>query len=125
LDKPSGGFEISGAADGMSERRRIWLCADDYGITSAVNVAIRDLVVRRRLNATSVMVVAPGFHRSEAHALDVLNTGMARVAIGLHLTLTAPFRPLSSGYRFAMARSCRSPLPWRAPSCIASVTPRW
>jgi predicted glycoside hydrolase/deacetylase ChbG (UPF0249 family) len=99
LDKPSGGFEISGAADGMSERRRIWLCADDYGITSAVNVAIRDLVVRRRLNATSVMVVAPGFHRSEAHALDVLNTGMARVAVGLHLTLTAPFRPLSSGYK--------------------------
>ena len=99
LDKPSGGFDISGAADGMSERRRIWLCADDYGISSAVNVAIRDLVVRRRLNATSVMVVAPGFHRSEAHALDVLNTGMTRVAIGLHLTLTAPFRPLSSGYK--------------------------
>ncbi len=99
MDKPTGEFDISGAADGMSERRRIWLCADDYGISSAVNVAIRDLVVRRRLNATSVMVVAPGFHRSEAHALDVLNTGMARVAIGLHLTLTAPFRPLSSGYK--------------------------
>jgi predicted glycoside hydrolase/deacetylase ChbG (UPF0249 family) len=99
LDKPSGGFDVSGAADNMSGPRQIWLCADDYGISSAVNVAIRDLVVRRRLNATSVMVVAPGFHRSEAHALDVLNTGMARVAIGLHLTLTAPFRPLSSGYK--------------------------
>src|ERR1700676_3871113 len=45
------------------------------------------------------MVVAPSFHRSEAHALDVLNTGMARVAIGLHLTLTAPFAPLSDAYR--------------------------
>src|SRR5580704_9147004 len=83
----------------MSERRRIWLCADDYGIATAVNVAIRDLVVRRRLNATSVMVVAPSFHRTEALALDVLNSGMARVAVGLHLTLTAPFRPLSSAYR--------------------------
>jgi predicted glycoside hydrolase/deacetylase ChbG (UPF0249 family) len=62
-------------------------------------MAIRDLVVRRRLNATSAMVVAPSFHRSEAHALDVLNTGMARVAIGLHLTLTAPFRPLSAAYK--------------------------
>jgi hypothetical protein len=82
-----------------SGRRRIWLCADDYGISSAVNVAIRDLVVRGRLNATSVMVVAPSFHRSEAHALDLLNTGTARVATGLHLTLTAPFRPLSSTYR--------------------------
>jgi chitin disaccharide deacetylase len=80
-------------------RRHIWLCADDYGISTAVNVAIRDLVVRRRLNATSVMVVAPSFHRSEAHALDVLNTGTARIAIGLHLTLTAPFRPLSTAYK--------------------------
>jgi predicted glycoside hydrolase/deacetylase ChbG (UPF0249 family) len=99
LDKPSSRSDFTGAADDFSERRHIWLCADDYGISTAVNVAIRDLVVRRRLNATSVMVVAPSFHRSEALALDVLNTGMARVAIGLHLTLTAPFRPLSNGYK--------------------------
>jgi hypothetical protein len=99
LDKPSGESNLSGAADNLSGRRRIWLCADDYGISTAVNVAIRDLVVRRRINATYVMVVAPSFHRSEAHALDVLNTGMARVAIGLHLTLTAPFRPLSATYK--------------------------
>src|SRR6267154_6705422 len=99
LDKPSGGTDFSGAADSISGRRQIWLCADDYGISTAVNVAIRDLVVRRRLNATSVMVVAPSFHRSEAHALDALTTGMARVAIGLHLTLTAPFRPLSNAYK--------------------------
>jgi chitin disaccharide deacetylase len=99
LDKPSGGSGFSGAADALAGRRRIWLCADDYGISSSVSMAIRDLVVRRRLNATSAMVVAPSFHRSEAHALDVLNTGMARVAIGLHLTLTAPFRPLSAAYK--------------------------
>jgi predicted glycoside hydrolase/deacetylase ChbG (UPF0249 family) len=99
LDKPSGGSEIAGVADNVSGRRHIWLCADDYGISCAVNVAIRDLVVRRRLNATSVMVLAPSFHRSEALALDVLNTGMARVAIGLHLTLTAPFAPLSGTYK--------------------------
>src|SRR3979409_654094 len=99
LDGPSGGSSVAGAADSSSGRRHIWLCADDYGISSAVNVAIRDLVVRGRLNATSVMVVAPSFHRSEAHALDILNTGMARVAIGLHLTLTTPFRPLSNAYK--------------------------
>jgi predicted glycoside hydrolase/deacetylase ChbG (UPF0249 family) len=99
LDKPSGGADFAGATEGSSGRRHVWLCADDYGISSAVNVAIRDLVVRRRLNAASVMVVAPSFHRSEAHALDVLNTGVARVAIGLHLTLTAPFRPLSDAYQ--------------------------
>ena len=68
--------------------RRIWLCADDYGISPGVNAAIRDLVARGRLNATSVMVVAPSFSRAEAVALDMLNAAGARVAIGLHLTLT-------------------------------------
>jgi chitin disaccharide deacetylase len=99
LDRPSSRSDFSSVADSLSGRQRVWLCADDYGISGAVNVAIRDLVVRRRLNATSVMVVAPSFHRSEAHALDILNTGTARVAIGLHLTLTAPFRPLGPAYR--------------------------
>jgi predicted glycoside hydrolase/deacetylase ChbG (UPF0249 family) len=78
---------------------RIWLCADDYGISPSVNAAIRDLVVRGRLNATSVMVVAPSFHRAEALALQALNARTQRVAIGLHVTLTAPFRPLSAGFR--------------------------
>jgi predicted glycoside hydrolase/deacetylase ChbG (UPF0249 family) len=78
---------------------RITLCADDYGISPAVDVAIRDLVVRGRLNATSVMVVAPSFGRAEAGALAALNSAAPRVAIGLHLTLTAPFHPLSP--RFA------------------------
>lgn len=77
--------------------RRIWLCADDYGISPAVNTAIRQLVARGRLNATSVMVAAPSFDRGEARALAMVNEG--RAAIGLHVTLTAPFRPLSPSYR--------------------------
>jgi predicted glycoside hydrolase/deacetylase ChbG (UPF0249 family) len=76
--------------------RRIWLCADDYGISPGVNKAIRDLIGTRRINATSVMVVAPSFHRSEAAALDRLRTH--GIAVGLHLTLSAPFRPLSEGF---------------------------
>ncbi len=80
-------------------RRRIWLCADDYGISPGVNTAIRDLAVRGRLNATSVMAVAPSFHRSEASSLAAINTSSSRVAIGLHLTLTAPFRPLSESFK--------------------------
>ncbi len=80
---------------GAAEKRRIVLCADDYGISPAVNVAIRDLIVRGRLNATSVMVTAPAFNHFEAAALDVLNASARRAAIGLHFTLTAPFRPLS------------------------------
>jgi len=77
---------------------RIWLCADDYGISPSVNAAIRDLVVRGRINAASVMVVAPSFHRAEAFALSALNAVAPRVAIGLHLTLTAPYRPRSGGF---------------------------
>jgi predicted glycoside hydrolase/deacetylase ChbG (UPF0249 family) len=79
-------------------RRSIVLCADDYGISPSVNAAIRDLIARGRINATSVMVVAPTFHRSEAVALNRLLTHGARAAIGLHLTLTAPFRPLTEGF---------------------------
>lgn len=78
--------------------RRIWLCADDYGISPGVNDAIRDLILRSRINATSVMVVAPSFTRSEAMPLTILTAGSQRIAIGLHLTLTAPFKPLSSDY---------------------------
>jgi predicted glycoside hydrolase/deacetylase ChbG (UPF0249 family) len=78
--------------------RRIWLCADDYGISPAVNGAIRDLVMRRRLNATSVMVLAPTFSRSEAVSLSILNAGEPLAQIGLHVTLTGPFRPLSDGF---------------------------
>jgi predicted glycoside hydrolase/deacetylase ChbG (UPF0249 family) len=79
--------------------KRIWLCADDYGISPSVNAAIRDLVVRGRINATSVMVAAPSFHRAEALALDALNAGERRVTIGLHVTFTAPFRPLSDAFQ--------------------------
>src|SRR5712691_11453311 len=64
-----------------SDARRIWLCADDYGIAIGVNTAIRDLIVRGRLNATSVMVAAPGFSRSEALSLSILNSGAPRAAI--------------------------------------------
>ncbi len=86
------------AARDDAGRRRIWLCADDYGISNAVDIAIRDLIVRGRLNATSVMVNAPSFQRSEATSLKILKVGTKRVAIGLHVVLTAPFRPLSEGF---------------------------
>ena len=78
--------------------RKIWLCADDYGISPAVSAAIRDLIGKGRINATSVMVVAPSFHRSEAATLNALRVHGARAAIGLHLTLSAPFRPLTEGF---------------------------
>ena len=50
--------------------RRIWLCADDYGLAEGVNRAIRDLISRGRLNATSVMVVGAAIGRAEVTALQ-------------------------------------------------------
>jgi len=79
--------------------RRIWLCADDYGLSDGVNRAIRDLIERGRLNATSVMMVGPSIGRSEAAALQAAATNSPRCAIGLHATLTAPFRPLTMHFR--------------------------
>jgi len=79
--------------------RRIWLCADDYGISPGVNRAIRDLIERGRLNATSAVVVGPALDRTEVAALQSAAAGSPRCAIGLHVTLTAPFRPLSMHFR--------------------------
>lgn len=76
--------------------RHIRLCADDYGISPGVNAAILDLVARRRINAASAMVVAPSFSVRAANALR--EAAGKHAAIGLHLTLTAPFRPLSHGF---------------------------
>ena len=76
-----------------SALRHIWLCADDYGISPAVSAAIRELVKRGRINAASAMVLTPSFSASEATSLR--EAAAERAAIGLHLTLTAPFNPLT------------------------------
>jgi predicted glycoside hydrolase/deacetylase ChbG (UPF0249 family) len=78
--------------------RQIWLCADDYGISPGVNNGIRELIAHGRLNATSVMMAAPHLGKSEARSLAALNDREKRAAIGLHVTLTAPFKPMSEGY---------------------------
>jgi predicted glycoside hydrolase/deacetylase ChbG (UPF0249 family) len=79
--------------------RRIWLCADDYGLSPGVNRAIRDLIGCGRLNATSVMVVGPAIGRDEVGALQAAASASPRCAIGLHATLTAPFRPLTMHFQ--------------------------
>jgi predicted glycoside hydrolase/deacetylase ChbG (UPF0249 family) len=79
--------------------RRIWLCADDYGISPGVNRAICDLLERGRLNATSVMMVGPAIARSDVEALENAAGASPRCAIGLHVTLSAPFRPLTMHFR--------------------------
>jgi predicted glycoside hydrolase/deacetylase ChbG (UPF0249 family) len=67
-------------------------------MSELINTAIRDLVVRGRLNATSALVGGPGMYRSEAASLRLLNSAGPRVAIGLHVGLTAPLRAVSKGF---------------------------
>lgn len=81
-----------------SNPRRIWLCADDYGAAPGVSAAIRELISRGRMNATSVMVAAPHFNDEEAAALARLNASEKRAALGLHVTLTGPLRPLTANF---------------------------
>lgn len=89
--------------------RRIWLCADDYGISPGVNRGIRDLIERRRLNATSVMVVGAAIERDEITALQAVASD-GRCAIGLHAVLTAPFHPLTMHFK-PLAGGLFLPLP--------------
>jgi predicted glycoside hydrolase/deacetylase ChbG (UPF0249 family) len=98
---PNGhGASTSSAPDAAPPRlRKLWLCADDYGISPAVSRAIRDLIGRGRINATSVMVTTPSFSTTEAQTLSDLAGPDRRAAIGLHFTLTAPFRPTAHSYR--------------------------
>jgi predicted glycoside hydrolase/deacetylase ChbG (UPF0249 family) len=85
--------------NGEASPRRVWLCADDYGLSPGVNRAIRDLIARGRLNATSVMVVGPAIGRDEVNALNNAAANSQRCAVGLHATLTAPFHPLTMHFR--------------------------
>jgi len=73
---------------------RIVLVADDYGISPAVNRAIRELMAMGRISATSAMMPAPALDAAEVRALL---DAAERPRIGLHLTLTAPFQPLTGG----------------------------
>src|SRR5260370_10746130 len=79
--------------------RRIWLCADDYGLSEGVNRGIRDLIARGRLNATSAMVVGAAIGRDEVAALKRVARDSPRCPIGPHATLTAPLRPLTMHFR--------------------------
>ena len=105
---------------GNAPARRIWLCADDYGISPGVNRAIRDLIGKGRLNATSVMVVTPAIGREEIASLQAAAKTSPHCAIGLHVTLTAPFRPLTMHFRpldgdmfLPFRRLLRAGLSWR------------
>lgn len=84
---------------GNPSPRRIWLCADDYGMSPGVNRAIRELIGKKRINATSVMVVGAAIDRAEIDTLKQSLADHPDCAVGLHATLTAPFNPLTMHFQ--------------------------
>jgi predicted glycoside hydrolase/deacetylase ChbG (UPF0249 family) len=79
--------------------RRITLIADDYGLAPGVSLAIRQLLSAGALSGTSCMTVG-AFWPDAAGALhDLATTAGPRFELGLHLSLTGPFAPLSPQLR--------------------------
>jgi predicted glycoside hydrolase/deacetylase ChbG (UPF0249 family) len=74
--------------------RELTLCADDYGLSTGVDVAIDDLARRGRLSALSCLANAPAW----APDGPQLATAPPGVATGLHFNLTEG-RPLSAALR--------------------------
>ncbi|MGL4288919.1 MAG: ChbG/HpnK family deacetylase [Phreatobacter sp.] len=73
--------------------KRLILCADDYGLSPGVSLAIRELAVARRLNATSVMTAGPAVREEAAGLLALAVPGFQ---VGLHVTLTGGLTPLTA-----------------------------
>lgn len=74
--------------------RKLVLCADDFAQTEAVSDGILDLIVERRLTATSVFSQSPSWPRAARRLAQVLQAkapGTPAVDVGLHLNLTYAF----------------------------------
>ena len=67
-----------------TRRRRVALCADDFGLSDAASLAILDLGAQGALSANSVAVDGPA---ADAHA-SALRTLSSRLSIGLHFNVT-------------------------------------
>jgi len=68
--------------------KKFVLCADDYGLSDAVNHAILELILSGRLNAVSCMSVARALQMSAKPLLEACHKASNSVEIGLHLTFT-------------------------------------
>jgi len=76
--------------------KRVVLCADDYGLSEAVSRGILELARASRISATGAMTNCAAWARMAAPLREVGD----RVAVGLHLNLTAG-SPLGAMPNFA------------------------
>jgi len=76
----------------MSSFRSVILCADDFGIADGVSRGIVELAGMGRVSATGAMTNMPGWRRGAASLKPLRD----RIAVGLHLNLTAgaPLGPM-------------------------------
>jgi predicted glycoside hydrolase/deacetylase ChbG (UPF0249 family) len=83
-------FQPDSLSNNIVSTKRVVLCADDFGISPSVSKSICNLVEKKRISATSAMVVYNDqnqYHRSLLNFKDHLD-------IGLHFVLTES-RPVS------------------------------
>ena len=71
---------------------KIWLVADDYGLSPAISLGIRELIEAGRLSGTGCMTLFPEW-RAAAEDIKAC-PGFDQTVIGLHMTLT-DFAPLT------------------------------
>lgn len=67
------------------------ICADDFGLNTAVDAAILDLLAKNRINATSCMVESPRWGSDSAPQLLALLNRVRGFEVGLHFNLTETF----------------------------------
>jgi len=77
---PNAEYEASADAHGQ-----YILCADDYAISAGVSRGIEELAREGRLSAASALVTAPGWARDGRRLAEL----RSRIAVGLHVNLTA------------------------------------
>lgn len=75
------------------------ICADDFGMSTAVSQGIAQLAQQGRLQATSVMSLAPGWPTDAA----LLQPLKGRLDVGLHLDWTSPFA-IAAGHGHPLPR---------------------
>lgn len=81
-------------------KKRIVLCADDYGQDQAVSEGILQLLAKSRLTATSCMVNSPDW----PHFAPALKPYYDRADIGLHFNLTDGYA-LSKAYQSTYSKT--------------------
>lgn len=90
--------------------KRILLTSPDYGLAFGVDRALRELISAGALSAVGCLVVSDLWSREYLPLRDTVDSVRHRTLVGLTLTLTHPFAPLSMrarsqfGNRFPKAR---------------------